>query len=81
MGFFKGAATSSLQDAWNKSMSQYIKWIFCRTYVELYSETQLVLLNVSNLKKVLKMQSSALGKKIYCACYDEKCKKHVCTVM
>ena len=31
MGSFRGAA---LQDAWDKSMSQSVKWIFCRASVE-----------------------------------------------
>ena len=63
---FRGAATTPLQDAWNKSMSQSrtsVEWIFGDNYFKFL-----------DFKKGLNLKLSVVGKKIYCVCYDAKYK-------
>ena len=62
MGPFRGAATTPLQDAWNKSMSQ------SRTSVEWIFGDIINYFKFLDFKKGLKLQLSAVGKKyIVCA--------------
>ena len=62
MGPFRGAATTPLQDAWNKSMSQ------SRTSVENLLGGIINYFKFLEFKKGLKLQLSAIGKKyIVCA--------------
>ena len=59
---FRGAATTPLQDAWNKSMSQ------SRTSVENIFGGIIIYFKFLEFKKGLKLQLSAFGKKhIVCA--------------
>ena len=67
MGPSRGAATT-LQDAWNKSMSQ------SRTSVEWIFGDIINYFKFLDFKKGLKLQLSAVAKKMHCVCYDAKCK-------
>ena len=61
MGSFSGAATTPLQDAWNKSMrclesmNQFVKWIFCKTYLEGIFGNTVSCLTYLDFKKGLKL--------------------------
>ena len=61
MGSFSGAATTPLQDAWNKSMNQSVKRIFCKTYLVGIFGNTVSCLTYLDFKKGLKLFLIAFG--------------------